>query len=212
MFKNRQEAGHLLAERLKKISPAEAVVLGLTRGGVVVAREIAQALKIPLDILVVKKIGAPGQEELAIGAVGPEGVVVWDEELCQRLGVDEKIKKEKLKIKNEEREEAERLLRGKEKPLDLGGKTVILADDGIATGASVEAAVAWIKTQNPQKIILAVPVAPPDAIEKLRPEVDDIICLQVESEFWAVGQFYKEFSQVSDEEVIKIYEANCWSR
>lgn len=208
MFKNRQEAGQLLAQKLKKFKGRETVILGLARGGVVVASEITQILNLPLDILVVKKIGAPGQEELAIGAVGPEGIVIWDEALCQRLGVDEELRKEKLKMKNEEREETERRLRGGKVPPSLKGKKVILIDDGMATGTTVEAAVVWIKTQSPQKVILAVPVAPPDTVAKLKPEVDEIICLQVELEFWAVGQFYEEFSQVTDEEVIKLLGAS----
>jgi len=193
----------LLAEKLKGFRTGKTVILGLTRGGVMAAHEVARALKVPWDALVVKKIGAPGNEELAIGAVGPDKVVVWDEGLYQRLGVDEENKKRLLTLKSQEREEKEKFFRQGKKALDLKGKTVILVDDGIATGATTEAGIVWIKSQNPQKVILAVPVAPPDAVEKLKPLVDDLICLQVEPDFWAVGQFYDEFSQVSDEEVIK---------
>lgn len=180
------------------------IVLGLARGGVVVASEVARALKVPLDVLVVRKIGAPQEPELAIGAVGPDKIVVWDEELCQRLDLDEEEKKRLLQLKSQEREEKEKFLRRDRPPLDLKGKTVMLVDDGIATGATMEAAVRWIKTQNPQKIILAVPVAPPEAVEKLTPLVNDLICLQVESDFGAVGQFYEEFGQAEDEEVKRI--------
>jgi len=204
MFKNRQEAGRGLVEKLKKFKGPKTLVLGLARGGVVMASEIAKALGASLDVLVVKKIGAPGNEELAIGAVGPDEVVVWDKELCQRLGVDKKVKSEKLKVKSEERQEKERFLRGGKPPSDLVGKTVVLVDDGIATGATAKAAITWIKTQNPEKLILAIPVAPPDSVEKLKPIVDELICLQVEPDFWAVGQFYREFPQVEDEEVIQL--------
>lgn len=204
MFGDRQEAGWLLAEKLKDSISGETVVLGLTRGGAVVAHEVAKTLGIPWDVLVVKKIGAPENEELAIGAVGPDKVVVWEERLCQTLGVNEEYKKKILATKSAEREEKEKFFRQGRQPLTLAGKTVILVDDGIATGSTTQAAVEWIKTQNPQKITLAVPVAPPDALEKLKPLVDELICLQVESEFWAVGQFYEEFGQISDEEVIKL--------
>lgn len=204
MFKDRREAGQLLSQKLKKLKGEELVALGLTRGGVLVAYEIAQNFKAPLDILVVKKIGSPTNEELAIGAVGPDEVVIWEERLCQQLGVDDKQKRRLLNIKFQEREEKEKFFRQGKKALSLKGKAVILVDDGIATGATTQAAITWIKTQNPQKIILAVPVAPPDAVEKLKPLVDELICLKIEPEFWAVGQFYEEFSQVSDEEVIKL--------
>lgn len=204
MFRNRQEAGQLLARKFKKLKGQKVVVLGLARGGVVVAKEIANVLNAPLDALVVKKIGSSGNEELALGAVGPERIVIWDEDLCQRVGADEDYKEKALAIKSQEREEKEQFLRQGRKPLDLFKKTVILVDDGIATGATALAAVAWVKSQNPEKIILAVPVAPPDTLEKLRPQVDYLVCLKVEIEFWAVGQFYKEFPQVSDEEVVKL--------
>lgn len=204
MFQNRQEAGRLLSQRLKYLKGERVIVLAIPRGGVVVGYEVAESLGCLLDIIVVKKIGAPGNEELAIGAVGPENIVVWDESLCRRVGVGGKIKEEKWQIKSKEREEKERLLRGKQPLPELSGKTVILVDDGVATGATTEAAIRFVQGQNPQKIILAVPVAPPDSVEKLKPQVDELICLEVEPDFWAVGQFYQEFPQVEDEEVIKI--------
>lgn len=204
VFKDRKEAGRLLATELKNLKVHKAVILGLVRGGVVVAYEMAKALNLPLDVLVVKKIGAPGNEELAIGAVGPDEVVVWDKELCQRLGVDKKVKGEKLKVKSEERQGKESFLRRGKPPSDLLEKTVVLTDDGIATGATAEAAIKWIKTQKPEKIILAIPVAPPEVVRKLKLKVDKLICLKIEPDFWAVGQFYQEFPQVSDQEVAKL--------
>lgn len=205
MFESREEAGKLLAQNLVGFNKeGETVVLGLARGGMVVAQAVAKALGAPLDVLVVKKIGAPGNEELGIGAVGPDKTVVWDEELCARLGIEEKVKSEKLKVKSKEREEKEKLLRQDRQPLDLTGKTVILVDDGIATGATAKAAAEWIKTQNPNRIILAVPVMPEDMVEKLELYFDKIVCLKSSEYFISVGQFYREFGQVGDEKVVEI--------
>lgn len=205
MFKSREEAGKLLAQNLAAFSGGELVILGLVRGGIVVARAVAEALRTPLDVLVVKKIGAPGNEELAIGAVGPDKTVVWDEELCRKTGSDDEIKNEKLKIKDKERQETEKLLRGDRSPISLSGKTVILVDDGIATGATAKAAAEWIKTQNPKQVILAVPVMPADMVGKLKFYFDKIVCLKTAEHFISVGQFYEKFSQVSDEEVLAIF-------
>lgn len=204
IFKNRKEAGILLAKEIKKKNYLNPFILAIPRGGVVVGDIIAKDLNCPLDIVVVKKIGAPQNPELAMGAVGPEGVVFWNEEICQRLGVDIETRDQKLRTRNKERIEREKILRGNKPLPDLKDKTVILTDDGIATGATVEVAIRWIKTKKPKKIILAIPVAPPDSIKQLKPLVDEIICLSVESDFWAVGQFYEEFTQVEDEEVRKI--------
>lgn len=204
IFKDREEAGRLLAKEIKKRNYQSPFVLAIPRGGVVVGNVIAKELNCPLDIVVVKKIGAPGNQELAIGAVGPEETVIWNEEICKQLEVSSNIKYKVLSIKYKERDEKDKSLRGDKKVPDLKDKTVILVDDGIATGATVEVAIKWIKTKNPQKIVIATPVAPPDSIEKLRPLVDDLICLTVESDFWAVGQFYEEFGQVDDEKVKNI--------
>lgn len=204
IFKNREEAGKILAKEIKKKDYLAPFVLAIPRGGVVIGKIVAEKLKCPLDIVVVKKIGAPGNPELAIGAVGPEGVVLWNEDICGRLGIDESIKYEVLSIKYKERDEKEKVLRGDKPAPNLKDKTVILVDDGIATGATIEVAVKWIRSKEPKKIVVAIPVAPPDSVETLRLLVDEIICLSVEPDFWAVGQFYEEFGQVSDEEVIEI--------
>lgn len=206
MFKDRKEAGYLLAQKLKGYSGEGTIVLGLARGGVVIASQVAKILQASWNVLVVKKIGAPSNPELAIGAVGPDRVVVWDEALCQNLDVSEKEKAKLLEFKSKEREAKENFFHQGRERLNLKEKTIILVDDGIATGATTEAAVEWIRLQKPNKIILAVPVAPPDALEKLKPEVEEIVCLETPWGFGAVGQFYRDFSQVTDEEVVELLE------
>ncbi|MBI5465331.1 phosphoribosyltransferase [Candidatus Gottesmanbacteria bacterium] len=202
MFKNREEAGRLLANRLGHLKGKNIVVLAIPRGGVVVGKILSQNLGCPLDVLVVKKVGAPGNPELAVGAMGPDEVVVWNFDILRSLGLtpedlNEEIQNLKVKIQNY----LEKFKTGK---LDLKGKTVILTDDGIATGATTEAAIAWIKRQEPAKIVLAVPVAPPETVGKFKNLVDELIVLETPAFFGAVGQFYEEFPQVEDEEVIQL--------
>jgi len=204
VFQNRTQAGRLLAEKLKHLKGEETIVLVIPRGGVVVGAEIAKALSCPLDIIVTKKIGAPGNPELAIGAVGPEMIKVIDESLARRTGADEEYIEREIKKLSNEVIKKEKRLRSEKKPLEISGKTVILTDDGIATGATTQAALEYIKTKQPKKLILAIPVAPLESVEKLKPLVDEFIYLSTPALFWAVGQFYQEFEQVEDEEVIKI--------
>lgn len=198
IFKNRQAAGKLLAEKLQDIKAD--FVLGIPRGGVVVAAEIAKNLNLPLDIVVTRKIGAPGQEELALGAVDPDGEVVWDEALLRQL----RIQNLEFKIKNawKEVKRREDLYRQGKSPLSIEGKSVILVDDGIATGATVLSAVKYLKRHG-AKVILAVPVASAGALEKVKEECKQVIALQVPEDFRAVGQFYQQFEAVSNEEVIQ---------
>lgn len=173
-------------------------------------RKLAEALKAPLDVLITRKIGAPGNPELAIGAVGPSTgsgqgpvrIIDWD--LAGRVGADKDYLESKIENLKLEIKEREGKFRAGKKTLEVAGKTVILTDDGIATGATIEAGIAWLKSQKVKKIILAVPVAPPEVVEKLRPLVDEFVCLDQPEFFAAVGQFYQEFPQVSDETVIKI--------
>lgn len=193
----------LLAKKLEPFKKKYAVVFGIPRGGIVVAKAVADYLKLPLDIIVVKKIGAPGNPELAIGAAGPKGVVYWDENLCQRFGISERIKSQELGIKNKEREEREKRLRG-EKPYDIKDKNIILVDDGVATGATVLAAGKFFKEEKAKKAILAIPVIPRDTLFNIKEYFDRIIVLSIEENFYAVGQFYCEFPQVEDEEVIQL--------
>lgn len=206
LCKNRSAAGKLLAARLKNTKAD--IVLGIPRGGVVVAAEIAKTLKLPLDILVVRKIGAPFQSELALGAVDPDGEVVWEEKLLKEVG----ISREKLGdvIKNEwkelkRREDVYRHARFHLARLD--GKTVILVDDGIATGATTLAGIAYLKRHGVRKIILAMPVASKEALDRVIKEigkVGEVRVLEVPEYFQAVGQFYQDFPEVSDEEVVSL--------
>jgi len=204
VFQNRVQAGKLLSEKLKHLKGEDVVVLAIPRGGVVVGAEIAKSLSCPLDIIVTKKIGAPGNPELAIGAVGRGGVRVIDWGLARRTGADEEYVNQKTKQLNNEITMKEKRLRDERKPLEIEGKIVILTDDGIATGATAEAAIKVIQSQTPKKLIVAMPVAPPESVKKLKSLVDEVICLSTPALFWAVGQFYQGFEQVGDEEVIRI--------
>jgi putative phosphoribosyl transferase len=205
MFKNREEAGKSLGEKIKreikKLEIKKLLVLAIPRGGVVVGKELADKLKAPLDIIITKKIGAPGNSELAIGAVGPGGEEVVDERLAEQVGADkEYIKSQKVKIE-EEIERREKELRGDKPQLDFKEKTVILTDDGVATGATMLAAIEVSRQHQPKKIIVAVPVIARDTVSKLEAQVDVVVYLEAPLMFFAVGQFYREFPQVSDEEV-----------
>mgnify|MGYP001066236906 CR=1 FL=1 len=205
MFENREEAGKLLAEKLVVYKDeGDVVVAGIPRGGVPVAAEIAKTLDLPLDVVVTRKIGAPGQEELAIGAIGPEGVSVFDEDLISRLGVSEDYKEQVVEDETEEMNERIRKFRGSKKPQNFKGKTVIIVDDGVATGSTVEASIKYLKMKGASKTILAVPVAPLESVEELEALVDKFIAIATPDEFYAVGQFYKDFPQTEDEEVIRL--------
>lgn len=204
MFKDRKEAGRQLAARLKKYRSKTTLILAIPRGGVVVGKELAKVLGCLLDVIVTKKIGAPGNPELAIGAVGPDGTMVLNQELAPRTGMDKKYINEEKKVKSREVARRMRTFRKGKKPLNLAGKTVILTDDGIATGATIEAAIKWIRTQKPKKVILAVPVAAPDSLAKFTLLADEVVCLDQPYFFAAVGQFYESFPQTTDEEVIEL--------
>lgn len=201
LFKDRQSAGQLLVARLKDIQAD--LVLGIPRGGVVVAKEVARVLRLPLDIIITRKIGAPFQEELALGAVDPDGEVVWDEALLEQLEL--RIKNLEFRIKNEmeELKRREKLYRQGRSPLDVSGRAVILTDDGMATGATVLAAVKYLKRHG-AKVILAIPVASSDALEKVKNEVEECVVLEIPEYFQAVGQFYHRFEPVGDEEVVQL--------
>lgn len=205
MFYDRKEAGEKLATILQKYkNHPQAVVLAIPRGGVVVGFTLAKILNLPLDIVVARKIGAPGNPEFAIGAVSEKGEVILNKEAVSSYHISQEyIEKESAA----QRDEVKRRLteyRGKKKPLSLKDKIVIIVDDGIATGASIKAAIASIRAESPRRIILAVPVAPPETIEELKREVDEIFCLEKPEIFFAVGQFYQIFDQTSDEAVKKL--------
>jgi predicted phosphoribosyltransferase len=204
LFRDREDAGRRLAEELTRYRDEDPLVLALPRGGVVVGYEVARALDAPLDIIVARKLGAPHQPELGIGAIAPGDVRVLDEMAIQLLGIS------KAQIEQtvaEERREMERRLqcyRG-DRPLpDLGGRTVILVDDGLATGVTARAAIQAIRRQAPRRLVLAVPVCPPETAETLRPLVDDLMALSTPPDFHAVGLWYGTFAQTSDDEVIAL--------
>lgn len=203
MFKDREEAGLLLAEKIKKSKEKNMIVIALTRGGVVVGKAISEALKLPFDILVVKKIGTPLNPELAIGAVAPKNTVYWNEDLIKRLGFT-KEEKEKLKImKEKERKAQEKILKWN-MPVDIKSKVVILVDDGIATGATTLAANKYLKKEGASKLFLAIPVISIDTLRDIRRYFDMIIKLKSERDFMAVGEFYEYFPQVTNEEVVQL--------
>jgi putative phosphoribosyl transferase len=204
VFNDRREAGERLAKRLLTLKGQAVVVLALPRGGVPVALEVARALAAPLDLVLVRKIGAPHQEELAIGAIaeGEPPELVTDPEAIGYLAVPAAYLERAKAVALEEIARRRRAYLGERPPMDIAGRTAIIIDDGIATGATTLAAVRATRTRKPARLVLAVPIASRDAVKRLRPEVDELVCLDAPAEFYAVGQFYRDFPQLSDEEVI----------
>jgi len=202
-FKNRVEAGERLAGILEKYRGSDAVVLALPRGGVVLARVVAKALDLPLGIVVVRKIGHPYNPEFAIAAISESGQIVKNEE--QVKNIDQKwFQEEQIRQLNEAKRRREKYWGG-QKPIDIKGKTVIIVDDGLATGLTMMAAIAEVKAQNPQKIVIAVPVSPVDTANKIESMVDEFVAIIIPELFiGAIGSYYEEFTQVSDEEVIEL--------
>jgi len=208
LFSDRKEAGEILAGKLKKLRLENPVVLAIPRGGVVVGYEVARKLKAPLDVIVPRKLGAPGNPELAIGAVAEDGTIILDSSLIDYLEVDEEyIKKEKERQVKEIKRRLN-VYRGRFSRLEIERRDVVIVDDGIATGATIRAAIASARKRKPMSLTLAVPVAPPSTIEKLREEVDRIVCVSTPEPFFAIGRFYTDFRQTTDEEVIQLLEKN----
>jgi putative phosphoribosyl transferase len=204
-FLNREEAGKFLARKLMEYKNDDSVIiLALPRGGVPVGYVIAYALHKPLDIYLVKKIGVPGQEELAMGAVSTSGEVSIDSGIVERLHISDADLNELIDFKKAEIKDREQLLRGSKPPLDLSNRTVILVDDGLATGATMLTAIRSIKKLQPAKIIAAIPVASRDAIEMVQGEVDEAICLLIPDFFYSVSVWYSDFRQTTDGEVINL--------
>jgi len=206
-FKNREEAGKELARALGEFRGRNVVVLGMPRGGVVVAREVAEALGAPLDIVVTRKIGAPGEPEFALGAVTQEGDVIVDSRAAESVGATAEYLQEEARRKKSEVKERMRSLRGDLPYPSLEGKTVIVVDDGIATGNSMKAAVQSVRKRGPREVVVAVPVAPQEAVVELSREGTRVVCLEQPRFFFAIGEFYKDFEQVDDSEVRKLLES-----
>lgn len=204
-YANRTEAGRVLADHLRHMAwPGRVVVLALPRGGVPVAAEIAGALRAPLDLLLVRKIGAPQQPELAVAALveGEPPALVRDEETCAATGVDTAyLERQSLLAAAEIRRRRQHYLAGRA-PVPVQGATVILVDDGVATGTTVRAALQGLRARRPARVVLALPVGPPDTVMALRAEADEVICLRQPLPFRAIGLHYRDFHQLDDEEVL----------
>lgn len=202
VFKDRRDAGKQLAEELSEYKgQSNLIVLGLPRGGVPVAYEVAEALNAPLDVFIVRKLGVPGQPELAMGAIASGNIRVMNDNVVRRAGIsDEQIDKV-VQQEKKELKKREKAYRGARADINLQGKTALIVDDGLATGASMKAAISALREHNPEKIVVAVPTAPKDVCQEFEAEVDQIICLHTPSPFWGVGGSYQNFSQTSNEEV-----------
>lgn len=205
-FKNRADAGNKLAKVLAGYKAEKPVILALPRGGVPVAAEVAAALDAPLDLILVRKIGVPFQPELAMGAVvdGSAPIVVRNEDVIKLAGIDESDFKAVGDSELAEIERRRRRYLGNRDRVEVDGRTVIVIDDGIATGATTRAALRATRTRNPKKLVLAVPVAPTESLAELRADADDVICLEDHEFFGAIGAYYSDFRQISDQEVIDI--------
>jgi putative phosphoribosyl transferase len=201
-FRDRFDAGRLLAARLASYGGRpDVVVLALPRGGVPLGYVVATALRVPLDVMLVRKLGVPGHEELAMGAIASGGVRVISDVVVRALGIPDRAIAAAAANEEHELERRERAYRGGRPPAEVRGRTVILVDDGLATGSTMRAAVAALKAQNPKRLVVAVPVAAAETCESLRHEVDEVICALTPEPFLAVGQWYQDFSQSTDKEV-----------
>lgn len=205
LFQDRKDAGRKLAAYLESYKKhKDTVVLGLARGGVVVAFEAAAQLMLPCDVIIVKKIGAPGNEELALGAVTDTGETIWNEDYLRMLSISKTMLERQRDAQLSAARQRGEKYRGARAPLDLSNKTVVLIDDGIATGASMQAAIMAIKERGAREVVAAAPVASSTALERLRHAADKVICPYAPEDFMAVGMFYADFSQVTDSEVIQL--------
>jgi putative phosphoribosyl transferase len=210
VFNDRVEAGQVLAERLKHYADRlDVIVLALPRGGVPVAYEVAKALHAPMDVFIVRKLGIPGYEELAMGAVASGGARVLNDQVVRGLSIPDSVIDAVANWELRELERRERLYRGNRPPPDVRGKTVILVDDGLATGSTMLAAVQALRKLGPARIVVAVPVASLDTCELLNEYVDETVCATTPEPFYAVGLWYRDFSQTTDEEVRELLERSA---
>ena len=205
-FENRTVAGRALGERLARMKLADPVVLALPRGGVPVGLEVARALHAPLDLLLVRKIGVPWQPELAVGAVmdGGAPVIVVEPRVMAETGIDRQYIEDRAQQELKEIERRRAVYLAHRVPEPVAGRTAIVVDDGIATGTTMRAALRGLRQRKPARLVLAVPVAPPETIDALRAEVDDVVCLMQPGFFGAIGYFYIDFHQLTDDEVIEL--------
>ena len=204
-FENREQAGEMLAQHLSAYAGrTDAIVLALPRGGVPVGYVVAKHLQLPLDVFLVRKLGMPGHEEFAMGAISSGGTRFLQEDVVRSYGISERVIDTVAQGELLELERREKLYRAGRPPLELAKRVVILVDDGLATGSTMKAAALAVRKANPAKIIVAVPVGAAESFEKLRSDVDDIICLRTPEPFYAVGTWYENFTQTSDDDVIRL--------
>jgi putative phosphoribosyl transferase len=200
MFRDRRQAGELLADALSDRVTPPLVVLGVPRGGVVVASPVAERLGAPLDVVVPRKVRAPGNPELGVGAVAP-GVRVLDEDVVRRLGIDPGYLEHEIALEQEEVERRTAAYRGDRPPVDLAGATAVVVDDGVATGGTAIAALRWARNAGASRVVFAAPVGPAGTATRLGPDADDVVLLEEPRTFLAVGEWYERFEQTTDEEV-----------
>lgn len=203
MFQDRAEAGRRLAEALAHLGREDAVVLAIPRGGVQVGAEVARMWGWSLDIVIPRKVRAPGNQELGLGAVAP-GVRVLDERMVRALHVSPEYLEKEIAVEEEEIRRRSEAYRAGRPPVDLQGKVAVVVDDGVATGGTATAAVRWARAQGAARVILAVPVAPAEALANLGKEADEVVCLATPEPFYAVGQWYASFPQIPDQEVVRM--------
>jgi len=213
IFRDRTDAGRFLAKKLARYQGrSDVLVLALPRGGVPVAFEVAKFLEAPLDVFLVRKLGFPGHEEAAMGAIASGGVIVLNEDMLHGISIPDYIIQDVAQRERQELKRREELYRAGKPDIDVQGRTIILVDDGLATGSTMRAAARALRKQNPQRLIVAVPVGAPDTCEEFRSEVDEVICGAAPDAFRAVGMWYEDFSQTTDEEVQSLLdEASEWS-
>ncbi len=209
-FRDRQEAGARLAEALASFAGQRGIVLGLPRGGVVVGYEIARALKMPLDVVIVRKIGAPENPEYALGAVAENGEVLLDHEAIRLFGVSQAYLQSEIERQKAEIERRKQIYRAGRPLRPLKDLLVIVVDDGVATGFTMRASLRAVRAEGPAKLVVAVPVAPPESFQLLAQEADEAVCLHQPYPFFAVGQFYQDFAQTTDDEVVALLRHQPW--
>jgi putative phosphoribosyl transferase len=211
IFADRIAAGERLAKGLAHLAGSECVVLAIPRGGVIVGEVIARELGAPLDVVVPRKIGAPGNPELAIGAVAP-GIRVLDPRMVGALGVTDRYLEREIAEQEAEIERRQRAYRGGRPPRPVEGRVAIVVDDGVATGSTAVAALRWARARGAERVVLAVPVAPPQSLGRLRAEADEVVVLETPQPFLAVGEWYRDFDQTTDEQVVSALARSAGSR